>query len=341
MIVCGLGAAGVGRLSAPLSPSQRMASAATAFLGLLGDDLRKSAVFELDSKVRTDWHYIPRERSGVHLGQLSGPQLTAVHALLQSALSSRGYLKTTGIMQLEDILREIEMARGSDGKARNPGNYVVAIFGDPDRDSVWGWKFEGHHISLNFTAGTGPAREEPVSATPSFLGSNPARVPSGPHAGWRVLGAEEDLGRELFLSLTEGQRKESLLSETAPADVVLSPGREHDLLEARGVIFSSLDARQQEMLVRLIHEYVDNLQHDMAHEQMERIEKQGLATVRFAWAGSAEEGKGHYYRIHGPAFVIELDNTQNDANHVHACWHDLERDFGVDLLKAHYEHDHR
>lgn len=340
LVVMVLGAVGLGKAGAPPSPARRMAEAASWVGALWTDEQRALGAFPLDSKVRMDWHYIPRERKGVKFGSMSPQQLEAVHALLRSALSSRGYLKATSIFQLEEILRDMEKAGGGDGKMRDPGNYVIALFGDPAKDAAWGWKIEGHHISLNFTVtGSNGGRGE-FSATPAFLGANPARVPSGVHAGWRILGEEEDLGKALLMSLNESQRKNAILEDAAPADIVLSPGREHDLTSPRGVRYADLDADQKALLVRLIEEYVENLQHDMAEEQMARIREKGLDEIRFAWAGSSEEGKGHYYRIHGPTFVIELDNTQNNANHVHTAWHDLERDFGTDLLKEHYEQDH-
>ncbi|MCC6426754.1 MAG: DUF3500 domain-containing protein [Phycisphaerales bacterium] len=329
-------AAGQARLGAPVSPRVRMAEAGDRFVQSLGDDLRKVAVFSLDSPARLDWHYVPRTRPGVKLSQLGEAQKKAMHDLLRSALSSRGYLKTTGIIQLESILRDLTVVRGGDGEFRNPGNFVIAVFGEPKVDAPWGWKIEGHHISLNFTAGTG----EVVASTPAFLGANPATVPSGPHAGWRVLEAEEDLGRRLLASLSAEQRKEAIFSDTAPADIVLSPGRALDLGEAKGVAYGTMTADQQKLLVALIEEYAHNLEHDLARAQMDRIRAKGLDSVRFAWAGGDQPGQGHYYRIHGPTFIIEYDNTQDGANHVHTAWRDLEHDFGVDLLRAHYEKDH-
>ncbi len=337
LCVSGLLAAGLARVSTPPGPQERMAAAASAFLDSLGGELRKSAVYEIASPVRLDWHYIPRDRPGVKFKQLGDPQRRAMHALLQSALSSRGYLKATSIMELEGVLHDMEVARGGDGLARDAGNYAITIFGEPGAGTPWGWRLEGHHISLNFTGATGQL----VASTPAFLGANPAMVPSGPHAGWRILAQEEDMGYQLLQSLSAEQRAAAMIPGAAPVDIILTPGRAADLGAPYGVKYAAMNEAQRTLLLRLIEEYVENLQHDMAEPQMARIREKGLDAIAFAWAGADQPGKGHYYRIHGPTFVIEFDNTQNDANHIHTVWHDLERDFGTDLLKEHYEHDHR
>jgi hypothetical protein len=259
-------------------------------------------------------------------------QRRAARALLRSALGSRGVLKVEQIMSLEGVLREME-----NNPARDPLGYTFAVYGDPGAAGAWGWKIEGHHVTLNFTCSHG----EVVSETPAFLGANPGEITSGPRAGVKVLSVEEELGRRLLLSLGAEQRKAAMIGEKAPADIITSPGRSLDAAAPLGVAYDALSPEQRGMLGDLLDEYTHMLRHDLAHAEMERIRAAGMEKIRFAWAGGSKPGEGHYYRITGPTFVIEYDNTQNNANHVHTVWHDRTRDFGEDVLREHYEHDHQ
>jgi hypothetical protein len=248
--------------------------------------------------------------------------------LLRAGSSARGYEKATGVIELEGILRELETF----GWFRDPELYWLTIFGAPSDGASWGWRFEGHHVSLNFAS----TRSEIVLSTPAFLGANPARVPSGPRAGWRLLPTEEDLARRLLASLAPGQRARALLSEGAPADIVMGPGRRMPPQPA-GLPASELNASQRETLLSLVAEYVRNARAEIADARWKKIEAAGVEKIRFAWAGSAALGSGHYYRLQGPTFLIEYDNTQDRANHVHSVWRDLPADSGADLLRRHYE----
>lgn len=328
----GLGAAKLGRTS----PAGDIAAAAGAFLDSLSPELRAAAARSFDDPARLDWHFVPRGRPGVTFAQMDAGQRTAARNLLRAALSSRGVLKAEGIMALDGVLREMERAAGGDGASRDPLAYTIAVYGMPGKGTPWGWKIEGHHLSLNFTLPAGEA----VAHTPAFMGTNPATVAQGPQAGLRVLSREEDLGRALAGSLTEAQRVEGILSGQVPSDILTMPGRGLDAAPARGVRHSDLDASQQALLLELIEEFAGNLRRELALAELERIRAAGLAEVRFAWAGELLPGRPHYYRISGPTFVIEYDNTANNANHVHTVWHDRERNFGQDLLRQHYEHGH-
>lgn len=321
--------AGAARLG---SIATDMSVAAAAYLNSLSPELRARASVPFDGPGRTDWHYVPRSRAGVTFGQMSESQRIAARNLMRAALSSKGLLKADAIMSLDTVLRELE--KGSQGPVRDPMAYEVTVFGDPGKPP-WGWKVEGHHISLNFTV----AADGAWAATPSFFGANPAEVRTGPLAGQRVLGAEEDLGRELAVSLDDLQRKEAILTGNVPGDILAIPGRSLDEAPSGGLAYSAMKADQQAILERLLDEYAGNLRHDGAAEQLKRIRDAGLDKIRFAWMGKTEPGHPHYYRISGPTFVIELDNTQNNANHVHTVWHDKTRDFGRDLLGEHYKLD--
>ncbi len=309
-------------------PPTEPARAAQAFLATLRPSLRSECLLPFEGEERVNWNFLPGRRRGVTLKQMNEAERRAAHAMLRAALSARGYEKATGVIELEAILREME-AFG--GLTRDPELYYLAIFGSPSGEKPWGWRFEGHHLSLNFSSASGRI----VAATPAFLGSNPARVPKGPRAGWRVLSAEEDLARQLLASLDEKQRRIAVFDVSAPEDIILGPGRKA-VPDPVGLAHADMSDAQRAVLMRLIDEYLGNMREEVARAQREKVEKAGLAKIRFAWAGGTRVGQGHYYRIQGPTFVIEYDNTQNGANHVHSVWRDLEDDFGGDLLRRHY-----
>jgi hypothetical protein len=263
---------------------------------------------------------------------MTAEQKRLAHGLLTSALSHRGYLKATNIISLEIILHEME----NRSPRRDPELYYFSIFGEPRAKGTWGWRVEGHHLSMNFTVVQGR-----VSVTPSFFGTNPAEVRSGPRKGLRVLAAEEDLGRELARSLSEEQRALAILSETAPPDIITFAERRVEMLKPEGISMVQMRREQAELLWRLIEEYVHRHRAELAEADMDKIQQAGPRHITFAWAGGLEPGQGHYYRVQGPTFLLEYDNTQNDANHVHTVWRDFDGDFGEDLLKRHYEeHPH-
>lgn len=319
----------------PSEAQVRLAGAAKELLAALRPELREKAALEFQDAARRDWHFVPRSRPGVMLKEMSPPERRAAHALLRAALSSQGYLKADAIMSLDAVLREMEQAEGGSGASRDPERYAFQIFGEPSPDRPWGWRVEGHHLSITFACGAG----EIIATTPAFLGANPAEVKGGPRTGLRVLAQEEDLARELLASLTPEQRGKAVIADEAPRDILLIPGRGREALGApTGLPASEMTRVQREILSRLLDEFVNNLHPDLAEGALARI-RSGLDEIRFAWAGPAERGRGHYYRLHAPTFAIEYDNTQDGANHVHTVWRDFENDFG-DALVKHYREDH-
>lgn len=322
---------------APGRTADEMSRAALRLLDSLDPSQRARCALPFDGPARVDWRFVPGDRAGVALGEMGERSRGAARDLLRAALSSAGVLKVEAIMDLDAVLRDAERAAGGTGASRDPLRYSVAVFGDPAGAGAWGWKIEGHHVSLNFTVRAGDV----LSVTPSFLGANPARVAAGPHAGRRVLAAEEDLARALLRSFDEAQRRAAVIAERPPADILTLPGRPLDAAAPAGLDASGMEPAQREMLRRLVEEYARNLRPDLAAAQLERMLGADLGGVRFAWAGGLEPGEPHYYRIVGRTFVIEYDNTQDRANHVHTVWHDLERNFGGDALRDHYEHHHR
>jgi hypothetical protein len=311
--------------------NREMAAGASAFLGALTPEQRRQTQLEFKDQERTHWHFVPRVRKGLAFKQMSGEQRRLAQALLASGLSRNGYDKARDIISLETILAELEQGGGP---TRDPELYYVTIFGSPGGSEPWGWRVEGHHLSVNVTS----AGSSSAALTPSFFGSNPAEVRTGPRAGLRILGPEEDLGRALVKSLRDDQRKIAVSSTRAPPEILNLPGRADTRPE--GITYAQLDENQRALLVRLIKEYLGRHRPDLAAADWERLERAGLNRIHFTWAGGTERGQGHYYRVQGGTFVLEYDNTQNQANHVHTVWRDFDHDFGEDLLKQHYLESH-
>ena len=253
--------------------------------------------------------------------------------LLATALSPEGLLSARGVMKHENILRRVETEAGvGNASRRDPGLYYTAVFGKPSASAPWAWRFEGHHLSINVTE----LPDGPVVA-PVFMGANPARVLAGPNAGFRLLAAEEDLGRELITMLPAEKRQVAMIRDTAFSDIVTGNDPKVQKLELAGLAAADMSADERAQLERLIGLYVGRVTPDAARDALTRMKRAGFEKVRFAWAGGIESGQPHYYRIHGPTLLIEYDDTQNDANHIHTVYRDLERDFGGDVLRAHYQ----
>jgi len=255
-------------------------------------------------------------------------QQQAALALLRAGLSEKGYTKAEMIRKLEEVLRELE-GRGS---TRDPDLYFLTFFGEPAADGAWGWRYEGHHCSQNWTIVNGKS----IGSSPQFFGANPAEVREGPMKGTRVLSAEEDLGRSLVKSLSTAQRAEAVLSASAPGDILTSNQRKAAIQEDKGVAYSKLNKDQQGTLLALIEEYLAAQPSAQARQRLDKIHQAGFDQIKFAWMGGLERGEGHYYWVQGKTFLIEYDNTQDNANHIHCVWRDFNGDWGEDLLAEHY-----
>lgn len=321
--------------------AQDISDKANAFLDTLSEELREETLFSFHDEERYNMNYVPIPRKGPTFHDFDETQKQAALDLLKACLSREGYEKTMEIRELEKVLRIIENDHNDkmpDGRPRrDPLNYHFCIFGTPSTSEIWGWRFEGHHISLNFTSDQGKI----VSATPTFFGSNPGIVKEGAHRGKQVLKRESLLGFTLVNSLTADQLKIAKFSEEAPPEIITANHREVGEIEKKGIAYSKLDQAQKKTFNKLLQLYVGQYIFDFSENLMAKIEKAGIENLHFAWAGSLKEGKAHYYRIHGPMLLIEFDNTQNDANHVHTAVRDLTNDFAEDILQRHYEMEHR
>ena len=313
-------------------------SVAKAFLASLSADQHKQATFALDAQERVDWHFVPRDRVGISLLTLDGNQSELLGPLLATALSPEGLLEARGVIKHENILRRIETAAGAPmASRRDPGLYFTSVFGTPSATVPWAWRFEGHHLSLNVTQLPG----QPPAIGPLFIGANPARVPSGLEEGFRLLAAEEDLARALITQLPDERRKVAIIDSSAYPDIVTFNDVKARPLEVQGLAAADMSAAEQKQLRRLVELYVGRLVPAAAKDVWKRLDRAGFGKLRFAWAGGIESGQKHYYRVQGPTMLIEYDNTQNDANHIHTVYRDLDRDFGGDVLRAHLAAAHQ
>lgn len=315
---------------------QNLTKCANNFLSQLDKTQKQKAQYLYDDAERFNWHFVPRERKGISLRDLNPKQSDAAFALLKASLSEKGYGKIKEIMSLEAVLKVIE-ARAENDKHRDPLNYSFTIFGTPSKDKIWGWRFEGHHISFNFSSDKGMIE----SSTPSFIGSNPGIVPSGTEKDKEVLKEETELGFTLINALDVEQLKTAHFSETAFPEIVSGNQRKAELLMPAGLSYTLLNENQKKVFSQLLDVYVKNYQFGFSDKLMNKIRKAGIENLSFAWAGSLKPGAGHYYRIQGPMLLIEYDNTQTNANHVHTVVRDLTNDFAEDILKEHYAKDHK
>ncbi len=318
-----------GVISSAAQPARSMSEAARAFLATLDAGQKSKAMLPFNSEERFHWFYTPVERKGIPLKDLAPHQRAAALALLHAGLSEKGYSKAETIRKLEEVLREMEQGRDV---VRDPELYFFTFFGEPAEGVTWGWRYEGHHCSQNWTI----VRGQSIASSPQFFGANPAEVRAGPMKGTRVLSAEEDLGRFLVQSLTPEQRAVAVLNTLAPDNILTTHQRKAAIQADTGIAYARLSREQQGTLLALIEEYLNAQPRALALQRLDKLRKAGLPAVKFAWMGGLNKGEGHYYRVQGSTFLIEYDNTQDNANHIHCVWRDFNGDWGEDLLAEHY-----
>jgi hypothetical protein len=308
-----------------------MSGAAAHLLSALDDTQRARARFAFDSDERLNWHFIPRERKGLPLKDMTPTQRHLAYALLGSGLSSDGFAKAATVMSLEQILRDMERAPDR----RDPEKYYFTVFGDPAADKRWAWRCEGHHCSVNFTVVDGR-----IAGTPSFFGANPGVVRDGARQNLQALREEEEAGRALVRILTDEQKSKAVLPGEVPRDILSEARKQAEKLDPPGLSAGVLNADQRKLLRTIVEIYVGRARPEVAAAELAEIDKAGFDSVHFVWSGGTEPGQPHYYRVQGPTFLLEYDNTQNNANHPHSVWRDFKGDFGKDLLAIHLGHAH-
>lgn len=317
---------------------KEMTAVVDAFLKSLSAEQKVETLLPYTDLARFDWNFTPRARKGLTFKNMNADQRKAAMAMVRLVLSQEGYSKAEQIIDLENVLRVVE-TRPANDTYRDPENYAFLVFGTPGKDP-WGWRVEGHHLSLHFSS-----VDNQITYTPSFMGSNPGQVMAEvPQKGKRILKAEQDMAFELLHSLNASQLAKANLGEKAPNEIFTSNSRKASLAKMEGITMGELNAEQKGIFKKLIMAYLQRYHITLKNQQWAELEKNGLDNIHFAWLGDQQPeigtGHGHYYRVHGPTFLIEFDNTQNGGNHIHSVVRDLTSDFGEDLLKAHYEKGH-
>jgi hypothetical protein len=323
---------GIARVAQEKEPAGiKMIRAAETFVGSLTAEQQAKALFEFDDKERFNWHFVPLEkdkkstRKGLPLADMKPEQRQAALDLLKSGTSPEGGKKATTIMSLESILRELEKGKGP---VRNPAWYFFTIFGKPTKNGRWGWRVEGHHLALNFVVDNGKV----VGATPALFGANPATVKSGPRKGLITLPEAEDLARQLFKSLDENQKAVALQQQQFAE---IEQGKKApNVGEPKGLPAEKMNDQQRKLLMELVQSYAERMPEDVALEELTQVKEDGIDKIHFAYAGGADAGQPHTYRVQGPTFVVEFLNVQDDsagnkANHIHSAWRNIKGDFGV------------
>jgi hypothetical protein len=311
-----------------------MAAAAQKFLDKLTSEQRKTTLFDFDSPERTRWHFVPLQdkekrptRKGLALKDMTPEQKALALALVAAGTSDTGNKQAVTIMSLEAILKELEAKKGG-GLVRDPDWYFFTVFGTPGKTGNWGWRVEGHHLSINYTL----KDNEVVSATPTFFGANPAVLKDGPKKGQSILPEAEDYARELFKSLDAKQRE--IADHKKPFGEPKAMSATADVGPATGLVATQMTDKQRDLLMKLVRSYANRLREEVATAELKLVQEGGVDKIHFSYSGGTEPGQGHTYRVQGPTFVIEFLNMQSDsagnaANHIHSCWRRLDGDFGL------------
>lgn len=304
----------------------RMAVSADRLLAALEGPQKEKIAFKFDDAERLNWHFIPRERKGLSIKEMTPAQRSLAFGLVSSGLSSSGFQKVTTIMSLEQILKDAEQGKGP---VRDPELYFVSIFGKPAATGRWGWRFEGHHFAMNVTVEDGKI----ISATPVFFGANPAEVRQGPRQGLRTLADLEDAALRAVQALDADQAKKAIVAEKAPADIRAAGTPQAPTDAPVGITYGELNDDQKKTMQKLVHAFAEEMPAEVAKAWLEEIMVAGVDKVHFAWMGPADRTQPHAFRVQGPTFLIEFNNTQNNANHIHTAWRSMLGDFGNPVAK--------
>jgi len=325
-VVCAMGALLVAQTQQVPKTGIGMTEAAKSLMSAVTPEQLKEATFKYDDPERLNWHFIPRPRKGLPLKSLEGAPLQAAQKLIHSGLSEAGYDQALNVMSLEEVLYLIEPGdRAARRDRRDPNKYYISIFGEPSDTGLWGWRVEGHHLSLNFSIKDGKV----IASTPEFFGANPGTIEAGKGREIRVLGPEEDIARQILKLCTPEQEKLCWISKEAPGEVP-GPNQAQPVVEAAvGLPVSKMSDDQKKLVQELLGEYLKNLPTDVEEDRRKALNAAGLDKIMFAWYGQPDLSQPHHYRVQGPTFVIEYNNTQNNANHVHSMWRNLAGDFGL------------
>jgi hypothetical protein len=318
-------------ISQPKAAAQ-MAAAARSFLDSLTEAQKAKATFEYMDGERMYWYYPPINRHGLALRDMDQNQRGLAMSLLETGLTPRSFEQAKQIIEHEDVLGPLEKEMGMVTFVRDTELYYFTVFGEPGPNAPWGWRTEGHHVSLHFSIWG----DNIISVTPFFFGANPAEVRKGPKTGLRILGDREDTAFQLMNSLDQSQLERAVIYDEAPLDILTYNSTKVSFpFRPQGLPGNAMTGSQKESLLSLITEYVGQVRTDLAEQKLAAIRNEGLDHFHLAWAGPVSKNDAHYYRIHGGNFVVEFDNRQDGANHIHSVWRDIENDFAADVLREH------
>ena len=308
-----------------------MREACTTFLGSLSEDQKVKATYKYEDGERVFWYYPPLNRHGLPLRDMDAKQRELAYNVMASGLTEKSYEQAKLIIDHELVLGPLEKEQDKVTFVRDPELYYFTVFGEPGGTGPWSWRAEGHHVSLHFNIWG----DNVISVTPFFFGANPAEVRKGPKTGLRILSSREEIAFELVDSLDKGQRSSAIIYENAPLDILTYNSSKVSLPREEGLAASRMSGTQKEIMMSLVSEYVSQVRADISQEKLAAIKEQGIDGFHFAWAGPTEKNKEHYYRIHAGNFLVEFDNRQDGANHIHSVWRDVENDFAQDVLREH------
>lgn len=311
---------------------QNMAEAAQNLLETLNEEQVDKTSMDYRDSNRQDWNNLPTHsfaRQGLPLGEMNEQQKIALHELLQTGLSAQGYLKAQHIIQQDQQHRlNVFEEYGFETNMSMYGHdyYYLSIFGEPADDANWGWRFEGHHLSLNFSLSP-----EGISVTPMFIGVDPREIMEGPYAGYSLMDEESDIAWRLINSLGTDQEADAKMEGKMPDDILTRTGDESHTQQMKGLEAEEMTAAQRDDLQALVRAWVYNLNFALAEQEMQKIEEAGIGKLHFAWAGEKGQREAKYYRIHGPVTLIEYDNRSYEPWHIHSLWRNLSEDFGKEI----------
>jgi hypothetical protein len=309
----------------------QMTEACSNFLKSLNPEQKAKATYSYLDGERIFWYYPPLNRHGLPLREMDAQQRKLAYAVMASGLTDKSYEQAKLIIEHEDILGPLEVEQDKVTFLRDTERYYFTIFGEPGGSDPWGWRVEGHHVCLNYSIWN----DKVIAVTPFFFGANPAEVRRGPKNGLRILGDREDLAFELMESLDAGQQSKAIIYDEAPLDILTYNSSKVSLPQEEGLPASKMSGTQQEMLMALVTEYVSQVRCDVAQERLDAFKTNGIDGIHLAWAGPVDKTKAHYYRLHGGDFLVEFDNRQDGANHIHSVYRDVENDFASDVLRQH------
>jgi len=314
-----------------LQTAGAMAKAVDEFSATLSADQKKKALFTFEDSERTNWNFVPLQdkaknptRKGLRMEEMSVEQKQLALSMVQAGTSKEGYSRVRGIMGLEQVLKENEK---NGTNVRSSDWYFVSVFGTPGAGKKWGWRFEGHHLSLNFVI----EGNKVVSATPSFFGANPALVLNGTKKGLRTLPETEDFAKKLIASLSDEQKK---VAFTDKLFAEIEQGKSLAPTFSKGLESGALNPEQKKIVQEMIRAYSNRFPQDFAEKEAARLVGSDFAKIDFSYAlDKSKPGDPYTYRLQGPDFLIEFLNMQpdasgNPANHIHSAWRASKGDFG-------------